>query len=95
MTVAATVFALTVLADAAGGAAAAAPPTVSLRGDLGLASAVGFAGVTVTFAPTSRFLIAAGATMGLAHGCARSLDTCVELYGAIFPQLRIGCGYWF
>ena len=41
------------------------------------------------------FIAAAGATMSLAHGCAVSIDDCVPLYRAIFPQLRIGFGHWF
>jgi hypothetical protein len=41
------------------------------------------------------FIASAGATMALAHGCAESIDSCFPLYGAIFPQLRVGFGHWF
>jgi hypothetical protein len=41
------------------------------------------------------FLVAGGITVGLAHGCAVSIDSCTELYGLILPQIRVGFGHWF
>ncbi|TMQ20556.1 MAG: hypothetical protein E6J90_06655 [Deltaproteobacteria bacterium] len=41
------------------------------------------------------FLVAGGITVGLAHGCAESIDSCTELYGLVLPQIRIGFGRWF
>lgn len=41
------------------------------------------------------FLVAGGITVGLAHGCAVSIDSCTELYGLVLPQVRVGLGRWF